>query len=212
MEPVSPNPHGTPFLRVAALLVFALVITVLSSLGTYWYMGKQLSSQQTQQQTYQPSPTIESQVLVSPTINSNKASLLSDSIHIILPSGWSKLDDFSVIKNLNGKKYRSLFQLNDQDYLERGGAYSQELTLIKNVKTLKGTSLYVIKSDSNVYVSSCQPTKDSACSIKVGGKFLFIILHISQPGDQYPRELDFSNQDTNKIISEFIQIVESSDI
>lgn len=33
------NPHGAPVLKVIALLAFALLIAVLSSLGTYWYMN-----------------------------------------------------------------------------------------------------------------------------------------------------------------------------
>ncbi len=67
MEPVQPlNPHGTPFLRILALLAFASVVVILSSLGTYWYISNQVS-QQNMQQTYQPSPTVESTVSASPT-------------------------------------------------------------------------------------------------------------------------------------------------
>ncbi len=43
-----PHPHGTPFLRVLALLTFALLIAVLSSLGTYWYISSQMAQQQSQ--------------------------------------------------------------------------------------------------------------------------------------------------------------------
>lgn len=43
-----PHPHGTPFLRVLALLAFALLIAVLSSLGAYWYISNQMAQQQTQ--------------------------------------------------------------------------------------------------------------------------------------------------------------------
>lgn len=34
------NHHGTPLLRILALLLFALVIALVSSLSTYWYLGK----------------------------------------------------------------------------------------------------------------------------------------------------------------------------
>ncbi len=53
-----PNPHGTPFLRVLALLVFALVIVVLSSLGTYWYVSNQMTQQFRQENSLNIVPTI----------------------------------------------------------------------------------------------------------------------------------------------------------
>ncbi len=37
----SPNPHGTPLFRVLVLLAFALLIVLLSSLGSYWYYSYQ---------------------------------------------------------------------------------------------------------------------------------------------------------------------------
>ncbi len=52
-----PSPHGTAFLRVISLLVFALLIAVLSSLGTYLYLSNQLRQQNTQS-TY-PSAAIK---------------------------------------------------------------------------------------------------------------------------------------------------------
>lgn len=56
MDPIqAPHPHGAPFLRVLALLAFALIIVVLSSLGAYWYVNNQTAQQtQTQQQLNQP--------------------------------------------------------------------------------------------------------------------------------------------------------------
>ncbi len=44
MESVQPpNPHGTPLLRILALLAFAIIIAVLSSLGTYWYLNNRFA-------------------------------------------------------------------------------------------------------------------------------------------------------------------------
>ncbi len=72
MEPVQPpTPHGTTFLRVSALLAFALLIAVLSSLGIYWYISNQMV-QQTQQQVYKPSQTVGTTVSnpsISPTVD-----------------------------------------------------------------------------------------------------------------------------------------------
>ncbi len=69
MESVQPpNPHGTPLLRILALLAFAIIIAVLSSLGTYWYMSTQTTQQtQTQQQTYQSFPTIKPTQEITPS-------------------------------------------------------------------------------------------------------------------------------------------------
>lgn len=72
MEPTPPSSHGTPFLRVVALLAFALVVTVLSSLGTYWYMSKQLASQQSPEESNQPTPIIEQTINVSPTVTKDE--------------------------------------------------------------------------------------------------------------------------------------------
>ncbi len=94
-----PNLHGTPFLRVLALLGFALVITLLSSLGTYWYISNQMSQQTlTQQQVYQPAPTVVPTVSnpsVSPTVDEtvNIQSLVKDFYNrwipiFINPSGY----------------------------------------------------------------------------------------------------------------------------
>lgn len=44
-SPFSPNLHGTSFLRILALLAFAIVIAVLSSLITYYFLSKQLQTQ-----------------------------------------------------------------------------------------------------------------------------------------------------------------------
>jgi hypothetical protein len=55
MGPVQPlTPHRTPFLRVLALLAFALVITVLSSLGTYYFLNKRFQAQLQSYQQIQP--------------------------------------------------------------------------------------------------------------------------------------------------------------
>ncbi len=53
MEENSVNPahHGTPLLRILALLFFALLIAVISSLTTYYSLNKQY---QPQLQSYQP--------------------------------------------------------------------------------------------------------------------------------------------------------------
>lgn len=46
MEENSVNPahHGTPLLRILALLFFALLIAVISSLTTYYFLNKQLQT------------------------------------------------------------------------------------------------------------------------------------------------------------------------
>lgn len=46
----SPSPHGTRLLRILVLLVFALLIAVVSSLTTYYFLNRQYQSQT---QTYQ---------------------------------------------------------------------------------------------------------------------------------------------------------------
>lgn len=93
MEPVQPpNPHGTPFLRVLALLAFALLIAVLSSVGTYWYLSKQLAPQQTQQQVYQLAPTVAPSISVSPTISQDETANWKEfnksGITFKYPSSW----------------------------------------------------------------------------------------------------------------------------
>ncbi len=52
------NPPKTSLMRVFALLAFALVIAVLSSLGTYWYISNKMT-QQNQQQVSQQIPTVK---------------------------------------------------------------------------------------------------------------------------------------------------------
>ncbi len=52
-----PNPHGTPFLRVLALIVFALLIAVLSSLISYYFFSQSYNSKSTPP-PYKISPTI----------------------------------------------------------------------------------------------------------------------------------------------------------
>lgn len=53
MEPTPSNSQGTPFLRVLALLIFALLIAVLLSFGAYYFLNKGQSSIQTE---FQNSP------------------------------------------------------------------------------------------------------------------------------------------------------------
>ena len=45
-QPQAPNPHGTPILRVLALLLFAILIAVLSSLTTVYFLNRQNQKQQ----------------------------------------------------------------------------------------------------------------------------------------------------------------------
>jgi len=58
--------HKTSFLRIFVLLIFALAIAVLSSLGTYWYISSK-TIQPNLQQTYQVVPTVQPTVSVSQT-------------------------------------------------------------------------------------------------------------------------------------------------
>lgn len=62
-------PHGNPFLRIAALLFFALLIALISSLTTYYFLNKQ---SQTQLESYQQMnmvqiTTVPTQSQVTPT-------------------------------------------------------------------------------------------------------------------------------------------------
>lgn len=50
-----PSSHGTPLLRILALLIFALLIAVLSSLGAYHYLSNQLQIQQSENESLIPS-------------------------------------------------------------------------------------------------------------------------------------------------------------
>lgn len=87
----SPSPHGTPLLRIVALLAFALLIAVLSSLGTYWYMSRQIS-QQTQQQAYQSAPTVEPTTSLLPTVTQDETAnwkiFENDKFKIKYPPDW----------------------------------------------------------------------------------------------------------------------------
>ncbi len=98
----SPNPHGTPFLRVLALLAFAIIIAVLSSLGTYWYISNQ-TAQQNPPQVYQSVPTV-----------------------VPIVSNPSESPSMSKISNLNFQKY--LASHCKKIDLVRGG-YFYEMTL-----------------------------------------------------------------------------------
>ncbi len=51
----SPNPHGTPLLRVLALLAFALLIAILSSLLTFYFLQSQ---SQTEPPSSSATPTV----------------------------------------------------------------------------------------------------------------------------------------------------------
>ena len=53
-QPISPTPHGTSFLRVVTLLVFALLIAIVSSLLTFIFLNKQNQ----QPITITPKPTV----------------------------------------------------------------------------------------------------------------------------------------------------------
>lgn len=146
----------------------------------------------------------------------NEALLIKD-----LPNdtfaGWKKYPT-SFIKTINGENYILSFQLNNQDYLKKGGAYAKNISQIDKVKTRKGTEIYILKStmmdkDKEVvyiYGSSCKPTVNSACSIPFGNQLLFINLHPYKYGDQYVRGVDFTKEGTNTLISEFTHIIESS--
>jgi len=204
------------------LLMFFLSLIVFIVTLIYIYLSNKISSQQTthSEQIYlTPSnsePTKEIQVSISPTIAIDEIIPLSNLIHNVLPNGWitgdsSDENSFSLFKNLNGIKYVFGFQLNTEEFFKQGGAYTRDLTLIKKVKTSKGTNLYIIKDDVFVYVSSCQPTKNSACSIKLGKKLLFIMLYAFETS-QAPGIIDFNNPDTDEVIADFIKIIESSAI
>ncbi len=179
-----------------------IVVAVVVLLGTAVFLGSDQSKQN----------NVENNQLSPIGSQSNIVSLLNNSIHTYLPDGWTPSRDRMVFKTVNEKNYRIGFQLNPDDYL-KGDVYAKNVQTIKKTKTSIGTDVYVIKTaDSFVSVSSCQPSQDKGCSLPRGNEFLFILLNEYQPGDQYVRELNFSDPDTNKIIDDFISIIESSDI
>ncbi len=72
--PQPPHPYGTPFLRVVALLLFAFLIAVLSSLGTYYFLQykgiKDVSVDRPGPgPVFYTSPTPAQPVNVSPTVD-----------------------------------------------------------------------------------------------------------------------------------------------
>lgn len=90
MEPVQPlNPHGTPLLRVLALLVFGLLIAVLSSLGTYWYLSNQMVQQNTQK-VYQSAPTTTQDETANWQIFISK-----EGLKFKYPKKWTTSPDYS---------------------------------------------------------------------------------------------------------------------
>lgn len=74
------NHHGTPLLRILALLVFALTIAIVSSLITYYFIGKQsqMQLQNYPQPTAAPIPTITLSPPVQKPSSSYKPNILKD--------------------------------------------------------------------------------------------------------------------------------------
>ncbi len=88
-------PHGTPFLRIAALLFFALLIALISSLTTYYFLNKQ---SQTQLESYQQMNVVQITPIPTQPLLQNKD---NQAIHVYDFSGLIKL----INPNSDGKTY-----------------------------------------------------------------------------------------------------------
>lgn len=124
-SPVPSSHYGTPLLRILALLTFAILIAVLSSLGTYWYISNQMT-QQANQQIYQPAPSINPQESVSPqatqdeTANWKTFKAKMEDFTLKYPATW-RIDDASSGNcghaSLNGSNCRDRFYITSPDNL-----------------------------------------------------------------------------------------------
>jgi len=132
-----------------------------------------------------------------------------NSLRVSLPEGW---DEKGLSKKINDTTYIMSFQLNNEEFLQRGGADARNLTLLKTTASTKGTPIYIAKSDSNIYASSCPPTQNSACSFRFGNKLLFIMLYRWESASGGPGSLNFNDPNTDKLIDDFIKTLESSNI
>ncbi len=142
----------------------------------------------------------------------SQPSILNNSIHINVPQGWNMKQDILMRRTVDDDNIAIGFQINDDDYMSPSGAYAKSNSEIQTVTTKRGTKLFVFKDTAYVYVSSCKPRENSACSIPFQGGNLFISMHMYREGDQYPRELNFSQAYVSDAIVDLVKIVESSDL
>ena len=154
---------------------------------------------------------------------------LSDVLGVSLPAGWSKEDagdregdTANYTKTLGSLNYRTSFQvvLGPDPFHEPGRLTNA--SLLNQIKTKRGTTIYVVKDSGAktqnghtagfIYASSCKPTQKSACTIPLNQKLLFVILYPWIQGGGSVQGLNLDDPNTNTVIGEFAQIVQSANL
>ncbi len=187
---------------VVAIILAILIIGTLGFVG--WRFGDANKVRQNDQETNQSKGNDER---IDPIKPSEEVSLLNGQLKTQAPTGWSKSSEGQLRKKIDSKTYVAEFQLTDTDYLT--GNYAGNMSINQRTKTAKKTQIFIIKTvNGYISISSCEPSDQKACSLRLNGRPLFILLHAYQQGDQYARELNFEDPYTIQVVKEFVAIAE----
>ncbi|HET8884516.1 MAG TPA: hypothetical protein VFM68_03530 [Candidatus Saccharimonadales bacterium] len=200
------------------VIIIGLVIALIGPLGFIFWQNFVTIDSQKNESSLTNTPTTSTNDVKSGDENKGMDTSTVMNLHngpsvsVTYPEGWEHKGGSTLFKTVGGVLYRLGFHAMETDYLKDG--YQGEASVVNEVTTAKGTKLYVIKTAHNNYaaISSCEPVDGSGCAIKSGGKYIFILLTTYEKGDQYPREVDFSKDSTNVVLSEVVAIAESLDL
>lgn len=185
------------------VIVAVLVVLALIGVGIYFFANQQPKNAN-------KTDTSNSQ---QTELAGNSVTLLGGSLTLMVPDGWSKGYETSLVKDIDGTTYKVSVQGQGVDYLQLDtvGGYASD---IATVKTTQGTTLYIIKigqtkDATDVAVSSCAATGGFGCAPEFDNKKLFMTLSAYSSGQNTAQLLDYSLPSTTTAISEFEAIAAS---
>ena len=153
----------------------------------------------------------------------NEAPKLS-TLSVTVPETNLKID----LETTEGWELASENKLSKKDARVAFQADEIDLLALQNYKVGKVIDSYTLKSGKVAYlvfipqgsannqtsgylsVSFCNPDLSTPCSYKdENGKFIFILAHAYQEGDQFVRDMDFNSPSGNMLLSDFKVMVQS---
>lgn len=95
----------------------------------------------------------------------------------------------------------------------------QVTRVVEPIQTRSGQTAFVVfikvSSDNKGYLSLsfCNPETGAACSYRGGdGKYVFILAHAIEEGDQFARDMDFNSAEGIKLLTDFKVMMKSLEI